>query len=162
VRKPVLLVANFVDAARRDLLSRKIETHWHGSPPFSDSAPEQGLLRDGVASRSDAVGVDGLWHILTFALKIESSAKASLKDGKPAPAPETQHGLERVLRAIMISHREGPEYVVEYRAGDHLLVAICTRCGTYIAASPKLRTLRFARATAQTRSITARLAPAHK
>jgi hypothetical protein len=41
VRKAVLLVANLVNAAGRNLLSRKIETHWHGSPPFSDSAPEQ-------------------------------------------------------------------------------------------------------------------------
>jgi hypothetical protein len=30
--EPVLLVANFIDAARKNLLSGKIETHRHGSP----------------------------------------------------------------------------------------------------------------------------------
>jgi hypothetical protein len=45
--KPVLLVANFVDAARRNLLSGKVEAHRHGS--LLSAIPwGAGSLRNGV------------------------------------------------------------------------------------------------------------------
>jgi hypothetical protein len=44
----------------------------------------------------------------------------------------------------MITHRERPEYVFEYRTDHHLYVAVCLRCRVYIAANPQLKNLRIA------------------
>jgi hypothetical protein len=41
MRKPVLSMMNFVDAARRDVLTREEEAYGHGSPAFQLFRAEQ-------------------------------------------------------------------------------------------------------------------------
>jgi hypothetical protein len=44
----------------------------------------------------------------------------------------------------MITHRERPEYLFEYRTDHRMYVAVCLQCRVCIAASPQLKNLRIA------------------